>query len=114
MQDKMHDNIVKELENMETAERLDALSKDCLEKAIVFRKKARKVRGKQQLATARGVALFATVGGVLGFLAGGPGAALIFASDAVEASIGALVFGVGYWATQQTNTWSWKQKFILL
>ena len=126
LEDKMHTNIVNELQNMERAEHLKELSDDCLEKAKVFRKKAKEVKWKQRrknyAVTAKGVAICATVGGVIGFLAGGPGGAVVLTgmssvagAEAVEASIMALVFGAGYLAAQsKVEEWSWSQRILVL
>lgn len=126
LEEQMHNNIVKELENMERAEDLKALSDDCLEKAKVFRKKAkevkRKKRWKNRIIKAKGVAIFATMGGVLGFLAGGPGGAYVLTgmssvagAEAVEAGVLALVFGASYLASQaKVEEWSFNQKLLVL
>ncbi|CAB9511580.1 expressed unknown protein [Seminavis robusta] len=125
LEKKINDNIMKELDNIESAERLQELSEDCLEKAQVFRKKAHKVkmksRWKSRAFVATGVTACAAVGGVVGFLAGGPSGALILTSmsvaeaQAIEASVAALVFGAGFYAAQsKVENWSWNQPIIVL
>lgn len=125
LRDKMHDNIQKELENMEKAEELQDLTSDCLEKAQVFRKKAKKVKWqtgmKNGVFNAKGVVACAAIGGAVGFLAGGPGGAFVLTSmslaeaQAIEASVAAFVFGVGFYAAQsKVENWSWSQPIVLL
>jgi hypothetical protein len=126
LEDKMHHNIVQQLQNIDQAEHLQALSEDCLEKAKVFRKNAKKVKCRQRrrsyAVTAKGVAFFATAGGVVGFLAGGPGSALLFTSmssvagaEAIEASIMALIFGASYLAAEsKIKDWTWNQRILFL
>ena len=125
LQRQMDQNIQKELANMEKAEDLQELAQDCVEKAQVFRKKAKKVkwqaRLKDSVVSAKGVVTCAAVGGVVGFLAGGPSGALVLTSmsvaeaQAVEASVAALVFGVGYYTAQsKVENWSWSQPILVL
>jgi hypothetical protein len=126
LEDQMHDNIQNELKNIESAEKLDALTNDCLEKAKVFRKKAKKVkwqaRWKNLAISTKGVAAFATIGGAIGFLAGGPAGAFalttmssVAGAQAIETSVVASLFGAGYLVAQSNvENWSWSQKFLLL
>ena len=110
---------------MESAEQLEELTQDCLEKAAVFRKKAKnckmKQRWKNRVFVATGVTACAAVGGIVGFLAGGPGGALILTTmslaeaQAIEASIAAFVFGAGFYAAQsKVENWSWSQPIVML
>jgi len=126
LEDQMHDNIQKQLNNIESAEKLEELTNDCLAKAKVFRKRAKKVkwqtRWKNVATTAKGVAVFSAVGGTIGFLAGGPGGAFalttmssVAAAEVIEASVVASLFGAGYLMAQsRVENWSWSQKFVLL
>lgn len=125
LRDKMHENIQKELDNMEKAEELQELTNDCLEKAQVFRKKAKQVkwqiRMKNGVFNAKGVVACAAIGGAVGFLAGGPGGAFALTgmslaeAQAIEASVAAFVFGVGFYAAQsKVENWSWSQPIVLL
>jgi Synaptobrevin len=125
LEKQMNDNIVNELLNMESAESLQGLTNDCLEKAAVFRKKAKEVKvhmkRKSRVFVASGVVAFAAVGGVVGFMAGGPGGAIVLTAmsvaeaQAIEAAVAAMIFGAGFYVAQsQVENWSWRQPIRIL
>lgn len=126
LEDQMHDNIQNELKNIESAEELEDLTNDCLEKAKVFRKEAKKLkwktRWKNLAISTKGIAAFTAIGGAIGFLAGGPGGAFalttmssVAGAQAIETSVVASLFGAGYLVAQsKVENWSWSQKFLFL
>jgi Synaptobrevin len=125
LEKQMNDNILHELENMESVESLQELANDCFEKAAVFRKKAKEVKmhtkRRSHVFVASGVAACAVVGGVVGFLAGGPGGAIVLTTmsvaeaQAIEAAVAAVIFGAGYYVAQsQVDQWSWRQPIRIL
>lgn len=125
LEKQMDQNIKRELKNMEKAEDLRVLAQDCVEKAQVFRKKAKKAKRqasmKHSLFNAKGVVVCAALGGAVGFMAGGPSGALFLTSmsvaeaQAIEASVAAIVFGAGFYAAKsKVENWSWSQPILIL
>ena len=100
LQNKMHDNIMAQLENMETAESLQEKSDDLLLQAAVFKKNASKLPKKSFLnkrrvwVTAAGALAGAGVGIAMGGV-GSPAAvpAGVAFAEGIEMAATALVFG---------------------
>lgn len=123
LQNKMHDNIMTQLENMETAESLQEKSDDLLLQAAVFKKNASKLPKKSFLNKRRVwvTAAGALAGAGIGIAMGGVGspaavpAGVAFA-EGIEMTATALVFGASsnlayVWAKRR---WFAYQKLIRL
>jgi hypothetical protein len=107
LQRKMNDNILDQLKNIETAESIQKKSEECMELAKVFKKRATKLKNRTWYKSKGGLfigtTVFSIVGGVGGFLAGGPAGAAalagmlsIAAAQAIEATAGAFIMGVTF------------------
>jgi hypothetical protein len=123
LQDKMHDNILDQLKNIETAESIQKKSEECMELAKVFKKRATKLKNRTWYNSRRGLfigtTVFSIVGGVGGFMVGGPagaaaltGMSSIAAAQAIEATAGAFIMGVAFLgASSAFETWFLNQRF---
>lgn len=113
VQNKLHDNIVAQLANMEDAEALQKKSDDLLIQAAVFKKNAAKLSRKGFLNKKRVWVTTAglVVGGCAGIAVGGVGApaivpaGVVFA-EGIEMAVGAIFVAVGshvayVWAKQR-------------
>mmetsp|Transcript_21082 Transcript_21082/g.29764 ORF Transcript_21082/g.29764 Transcript_21082/m.29764 type:complete len:201 (-) Transcript_21082:803-1405(-) len=126
LKNQMNDNIQGALENIEDAEEIKKQSAECLELAKVFKKRTKRLKwtlwAKDKKYTIAGTTVVGAVGGVAGFMAGGPAGAAVFtgmtsvaAAQAIEASIGAAVFIGGFvGAKSAMKTWFWNQKFLVI
>lgn len=123
LKDEMAENIVEALKKGENLERLLVMSSDLMEHAKVFRKRAKKLNWTMWARDSKGVLVGATcfiaAGAVMGFMAGGPAAAVLFdpfmGAQAIEASMSAIIFGAGFLGARSAmKTWFWNQQFVVL
>lgn len=107
--DKMHQNMVNQLTNMENTTTLQQKSEEALQEAMIFKKKTHSLKGQMRGKNNRFIALgtggSAAVGLTLGLLVGGP----------VGAAILTPVFAAGFLgASGAMSDWGLSQKFVIL
>lgn len=111
----MTENIAKMQENILTAEELEEKTNELLEFASTFKKQSSELKYSMWKKTAifSGVVIGGTSGAVAGFLLGGPGGAVLLASETVEVVVGTGlgVFLGGTAARSCTSLHFWKRKF---
>ena len=124
MQVQVNQNMKDQLVNMENTDQyLQRHVDECREMAKAFKKRANKLKYlewyKNKKWLVHGTLLFTVVGGVGGFMLGGPGAAAVLtsmnsvaAAQALEAAAGALIFGAAFLgANSACESWFLNQKF---
>jgi Synaptobrevin len=120
---EMNNNIIALLSQVEKIERLEALSADLEQQATVFKKRAKKLKASTTSWDSNvllGTAVVTLAGGIVGFLAGGPGGAAVLtpmasvaAAEATETIVLAVTAGAGYLGAQSAmKSWFATQKFI--
>jgi hypothetical protein len=126
LKDEMAGNIHEALNKGEKIENLQTMSSDLLEQAKIFRKRAKRLNWTMWAKENKGVVIgttgFIAVGGVAGFMAGGPAGAAVLtgmtsvaAAQAIEASSVAIIFGAGFLGARSAiKTWFWNQEFVVL
>jgi Synaptobrevin len=122
IKEEMNNNILALLNQVEKIERLEALSADLEQQAMVFKKRAKKLKWSTSWDNSvfLGTAVVTLAGGIVGFLAGGPGGAAVLtpmasvaAAEATETIVLAVAAGAGYLGAQSAmKSWFATQKFI--
>lgn len=123
VKEEMNNNILAIFSQFEKIERLQKLSADLIEQAMVFKKRAKKLKWNSTYFDKNvllGTAVVTVVGGVIGFMAGGPGGAAVLthmgsvaAAEATETIVLAITAGAGYLGAQSAmKTWFATQRFI--
>ena len=108
---------IRELQsNTEDVERLANKSDELLEMSKLFKKNAEKLPNKWKRATILlGTGLGAGAGALVGWLIGGPGGAMVLASEGLEIGATAVAVGILGGRIAATNAVSfWSRKYVKL
>jgi hypothetical protein len=121
MKNLMHDNIMGQLDNIESAEECLERAEELKEQCKVFKKRAKKLRRNEWLKRYSHVSVAVVSGAALGFFAGGPAGAAVMtgmesvaAAQALEAGVGAIVLGGGSYIVDSAASWAFSQKLVVL
>jgi Synaptobrevin len=119
---EVHKNMLLQIQNMESADELEKKSAKALENAKIFKKNANELKKRVTKKNHVPLILFTTIGAAVGFLAGGPGGAIVLtkvgsvaAAQMIEAGVGAAAFGIGFIGTTSAiESWTMNQNVIHL